>query len=149
MRDDPTKTSAVYGHPSSFEIILLVVLLGFFPILPERAESVCNLIGSLAKPDSVTQTRCTQLRTTPTDRLAPGFDPSKLLSHSLPGEIGGTAAIDSALELIVVLGPGEITGNPSPPAIPWGRRRPSESSTERKVHIGICKNGIFPNGIFT
>lgn len=111
MRDDLTKTSAIKGHYSYLGNLLLA-LLGVFLLLPEKAEGVCNLIGSLIKPDSVTQTRCTQMRTTPTDRLAPGFDPSKLLTHSFPGEIGGTAAIDSALELFVVLGPGEITGNP-------------------------------------
>ncbi|MCG3117258.1 MAG: hypothetical protein LLH30_16440 [Candidatus Manganitrophus sp. SA1] len=111
MRDDLTKTSAIKGH-YFYVGNLLLTLLGVFLLLPEKAEGVCNLIGSLTKPDSVTQTRCTQMRTTPTDRLAPGFDPSKLLTHSFPGEIGGTAAIDSALELFVVLGPGEITGNP-------------------------------------
>ena len=88
------------------------ILFGTIFLLSGNGEAVCNMVGSLAKPDSVTQTRCSELRSSPTDRLAPGFDPSKLLTHSFPGEVGGTQSIDSALELFVVLGPGEITGNP-------------------------------------
>ena len=112
MRNGLIKESGISTHNIPYGYITLLVLAGIFIFLPGRANAVCNLIGSLTKPDSVTQTRCTELRTTPTDRLAPGFDPTKLLSHSFPGEIGGTAAIDSALELFVVIGPGEITGNP-------------------------------------
>lgn len=113
MRDKANKKSRTKLYYVYRGHIVLLLLLGFFMLFPAgRADAVCNLIGSITKPDSVTQTRCTELRTSPTDRLAPGFDPSKLLSHSFPGEVGGTASIDSALELFVVLGPGEITGNP-------------------------------------
>ncbi len=101
-----TRAKAFYTY------LALLLLVGISIFFPGRANAVCNLIGSVVKPDSTSQTVCSELRTTPTDRLAPGFDPSKLLSHSFPGEVGGTAAIDSALELFVVLGPGEITGNP-------------------------------------
>ncbi len=93
-------------------MIFALVAFGAIFMWSGNSHAVCNLIGSLSKPESVTQTRCTELRSSPTDRLAPGFDPSKLLTHSFPGEVGGTQAIDSALELFVVLGPGEVTGNP-------------------------------------
>lgn len=92
-------------------LTLFLILLGSVVLQAQGAGAVCNLIGSIAKPDSSSQTLCSELRTSPTDRLAPGFDPSKLLTHSFPGEVGGTASIDSALELFVTLGPGEVTGN--------------------------------------
>lgn len=81
-------------------------------LLPRAVGAQCTNSSPGSKvPDSNNQTNCLDLRNTPTDRAAPGFNPTKLLTHKFPGEPGGTASVDSALELFTLLGPGEITGN--------------------------------------